>query len=149
MSFSVRYREQNDWFCLFDLSRSPKVKGHSIKWKPIYDFLYVCNTNQVCISHSFWDICQKHDFASLPLLFFVYDLIIISGYVSERSAYMYVSCCWAKLTKFWVDNSCHNTITRAIEVLRGSLLTFNNGITGMNSLFNAKHNINFYFHNIF
>ena len=32
----------------------------SIKWKPNYAFLYIRITNQVCISHSFQDIGQKH-----------------------------------------------------------------------------------------
>ena len=36
-----------------------KVKGHGSKQKPIYDFLYVCNTNEVSISHCFSDICEN------------------------------------------------------------------------------------------
>ena len=31
------------------------VRGHGIKWKPIYDFISVCNTTHVCISHSMRD----------------------------------------------------------------------------------------------
>ena len=36
-------------------SMKSKVRGHGIKWKPIYDFLSVCNTTHVCISHSMRD----------------------------------------------------------------------------------------------
>ena len=49
-----------------DLSRSRKVKGHGTKWKPIYDFLYVCNTNAVSISRSFRDICENSIFDLWP-----------------------------------------------------------------------------------
>merc|ERR1712044_92526 len=48
---------------IFDLT---KVKGHSSKRKPIYDFLYVCNTNEVSISYSFRDICKNNIFDLWP-----------------------------------------------------------------------------------
>ena len=48
---SCTCRKYNAWISL--LSRSSKVKGHCIKRNPIYDFLYVCNSNQVPILYSY------------------------------------------------------------------------------------------------
>ena len=36
-------------------SRSFKVKGHSVKWNVAYVFVYVNNTNHVCIFNGLWD----------------------------------------------------------------------------------------------
>ena len=43
-----------------------QVKGHSTKWKLIYDFLYVYNTNEVSISGIFRDIWDKGPFDLWP-----------------------------------------------------------------------------------
>ena len=50
----------------FNLAADNKYKGEMLReYEPppkeqyIYDFLYVCNTNEVSISRSFRDICKK------------------------------------------------------------------------------------------
>ena len=52
----MRHNPLNGMWPWFDLYMHPRVKGHKVNWKIIYDFLFVLHTNIGHSMHRFWDI---------------------------------------------------------------------------------------------